>query len=370
MPRTVRGFCARGDACHYQHDAFAWTGPAVPAFGRPPPQLSTLPFAHPRHLPQTALPALEASTLRPDRVQQRPPPSRSHASRPARGASRVISVENIPAPSLTDAAVRHFFAPFGQICDLSLDLERRAATVTFATPAQADRAVSSPQAVFGNRFVRVYRANDRGLQGSQDMDRTSPPSTDTSPFPAQAMSSTSTRAPHQAKSRSPDAGDFLRDSAAQQRHLLDEFERADKERRRAILADLRRLAAEAESARQPSSVETAATQVPVGSEPREHLEKLRREVRPRPRPFDELSCASSPPSPLCRLLLLESSRMLRRLRVLVLTKRGHGLRVDTHLHGHLRPARTSNSASTIVPPNSKLARSTSSTATGCERISR
>ncbi|GJN93888.1 hypothetical protein Rhopal_006947-T1 [Rhodotorula paludigena] len=179
----------------------------------------------------------------------RPPPSRTHSSRPARGASRVISVENIPVPSLTDAAVRHFFAPFGQICDLYLDLERRAATVTFATPAQADRAVSSPQAVFGNRFVRVYRANDRGVQGSQDTDRTSPSSTDTSPFPAQAMSSPSTRAPHQAKSRSPDAGNFLRDNAAQQRHLLDEFEGADKERRRAILADLRRLAAEAESAR-------------------------------------------------------------------------------------------------------------------------
>ncbi|GAA6005296.1 uncharacterized protein JCM10292_005371 [Rhodotorula paludigena] len=148
----LRGFCARGDACHYQHDAFAWTGPAVPAFGRPPPQLSTLPFAQPRHLPQTPLSALEASTLRPERVQHRPPPSRTHSSRPARGASRVISVENIPAPSLTDAAVRHFFAPFGQICDLSLDLERRAATVTFATPAQADRAVSSPQAVFGHVF--------------------------------------------------------------------------------------------------------------------------------------------------------------------------------------------------------------------------
>ncbi|GAA5827712.1 hypothetical protein JCM11251_001801 [Rhodosporidiobolus azoricus] len=101
-------------------------------------------------------------------------------------SSRLVLVENIPAQHLTEQSVRHFFGAFGTISGLRVippvapqgggeegevqmkdgsgggsgrnrDGEKGKAEVFYTHPAAADRAVRSEQAVFGNRFVRVYR---------------------------------------------------------------------------------------------------------------------------------------------------------------------------------------------------------------------
>ncbi|BGP43300.1 mitochondrial ribosomal small subunit component [Rhodotorula kratochvilovae] len=157
--------------------------------------------------------------------------------------SRVISVDNIPPTSLTVAAVRHFFQPFGVIVDLVINAEERTATITFLNPEQADRALASPQAVFGNRFVRVYRRPDTGAPP-----RNAPPvvARDSAPPPSQAavppMNSVAAASP-------PSRAELLQHNAAQQRALLAEVESADAARRSVIMASLRQLANEADAIR-------------------------------------------------------------------------------------------------------------------------
>lgn len=84
-------------------------------------------------------------------------------------------MENIPPPSLTDQAVRHFFTPFGNILSLSLDLEGRKAEIAYERPQSADRAVRSEQAVFGNRFVRVYRVAEEASEVGRGLPPLPPP---------------------------------------------------------------------------------------------------------------------------------------------------------------------------------------------------
>ncbi|BGP19971.1 hypothetical protein JCM10213_006748 [Rhodosporidiobolus nylandii] len=82
----------------------------------------------------------------------------------SRISTRLILVDNIPPASLTEQAVRHFFTPFGSIVALALNAEARKAEVLYDHPRAADKAVRSEQAVFGNRFVRVYRLAEERVE--------------------------------------------------------------------------------------------------------------------------------------------------------------------------------------------------------------
>ncbi|GAA5912939.1 hypothetical protein JCM5296_002531 [Sporobolomyces johnsonii] len=68
--------------------------------------------------------------------------------------------ENIPPQATNEQSVRGFFAKFGAVEALEVDARARRAKVTFGTVAEAERALSSPEAVFGNRFVRLYRTQE------------------------------------------------------------------------------------------------------------------------------------------------------------------------------------------------------------------
>ncbi|GAA5857028.1 hypothetical protein JCM9279_003436 [Rhodotorula babjevae] len=281
-----RGFCARGSTCPYQHDALP------PALHLPAPFPPTFPPSFPppaRPFPPTAHDgAATSSTMRDDPHRRASPgsyprlagpPGRQAAppARPARGTSRVISVDNIPSTSLSEAAIRHFFQPFGPILHLGLDLDGRSATITFSAPHEADRALASPQAVFGNRFVRVYRAVDQGVVPSASGEvrkrddagarlvAATPAregSTSSRPVPASALAST-------ARARQ------LEQNAEQQRALLDEVQGAGVERKRAIMAALRILAVEADDMRTRTDAETADSSL---ADPRARLLELQREA--------------------------------------------------------------------------------------------
>ncbi|GAA5882526.1 hypothetical protein JCM1840_000647 [Sporobolomyces johnsonii] len=123
----VRGFCARGEACPYLHDAFA-TRP-LPGF---PPLLPQYPLFPPPQFPNKPL----------YNVESHPMP------------------QNIPPQATNEQSVRGFFAKFGAVEALEVDTRARRAKVTFGTVAEAERALSSPEAVFGNRFVRLYRTQE------------------------------------------------------------------------------------------------------------------------------------------------------------------------------------------------------------------
>lgn len=78
-----------------------------------------------------------------------------------------IVVEQIPDSHLDIPQIRSFFAQFGQIDDVKLQPEKRLAILHFGDRESAQRAYSSPKAIFDNRFVKVY-----WYRPSQHTDRT------------------------------------------------------------------------------------------------------------------------------------------------------------------------------------------------------
>ncbi|KAK4705286.1 hypothetical protein P7C70_g921, partial [Phenoliferia sp. Uapishka_3] len=195
-----RGFCARGDACPFIHDTqttphrrpqppVAQSGwrPPIPPSGYRPPQFQQ---PTPRHAstspdPQAAviasLPtwphfddngipsrpynnrpghpaAPQASVPRPS--APRPPGPRNGGKVDPRHQSQTtLVVENAPREALTVDNVRQFFDKFGPITEVAVDVPAQRAIVTFVNPDNARTALGSPEAVFGNRFVRVFRQN-------------------------------------------------------------------------------------------------------------------------------------------------------------------------------------------------------------------
>lgn len=81
------------------------------------------------------------------------------SSRPGGGrqdGNRTIVVEKIPQESLSLPAVSEWFTRFGNVTNVAIDTPTAKALVSFATPQEAKAAWSSQEAVFENRFVKVF----------------------------------------------------------------------------------------------------------------------------------------------------------------------------------------------------------------------
>lgn len=80
-------------------------------------------------------------------------------SRPGGGrqdGNRTIVVEKIPQESLSLPAVSEWFSRFGSVTNVAIDAPTAKALVSFSTAVEAKAAWSSQDAVFGNRFVKVF----------------------------------------------------------------------------------------------------------------------------------------------------------------------------------------------------------------------
>ncbi|KAJ2001075.1 hypothetical protein H4R26_004317 [Coemansia thaxteri] len=170
-----RGTCQRGDACTYAHVTqeqaqmmgMVGGGPMVP-MQRPGGPFMMMP-------PQ-------------QQMQQRPPPgggfypmAMQQGPRPAGGSGgsghydpqqpqqamseTAVFVTNIPAEAMDEGSVRDFFGRFGAIQDVRLDYARHSAAVEYGDSAAQAQALSTPEAVFGNRFVRVHKARQQRVGG-------------------------------------------------------------------------------------------------------------------------------------------------------------------------------------------------------------
>ena len=86
------------------------------------------------------------------------PPSDSHSQslRPDRRQDKTLVVEKIPEDRLSLGAVNEWFKQFGTVTNIAVDPPTAKALVTFAEHDQAWKAWKSEEAVFGNRFVKVY----------------------------------------------------------------------------------------------------------------------------------------------------------------------------------------------------------------------
>lgn len=77
-----------------------------------------------------------------------------------------LVVDHIPEENFSEDEVRNFFTQFGRIAEVKMDCDDRRAIVNFKEHDAAQRAYDSPQAFFGNRFVKVYWHKPEHLQSS------------------------------------------------------------------------------------------------------------------------------------------------------------------------------------------------------------
>jgi RNA-binding protein 26 len=71
-----------------------------------------------------------------------------------------LNVEKIPAEFCQISTVNDFFAKFGTITNISVQPHAQMAVIQYSTRAEAESAYNSPDAIFDNRFVKVYWRKD------------------------------------------------------------------------------------------------------------------------------------------------------------------------------------------------------------------
>lgn len=75
---------------------------------------------------------------------------------PRKGENKTLVVEKIPTEHLSLDGVNTWFKRFGTVTNVAIDAKGSKALVSFATPNEAHAAWKSEDAVFNNRFVKVF----------------------------------------------------------------------------------------------------------------------------------------------------------------------------------------------------------------------
>ena len=99
--------------------------------------------------PSHVIPSNSFNPPSPDSQSPLPP-------RPDRRQDKTLVVEKIPEDRLSLGAVNDWFKQFGTVTNIAVDPPTAKALVTFAEHDQARKAWKNEEAVFGNRFVKVY----------------------------------------------------------------------------------------------------------------------------------------------------------------------------------------------------------------------
>ena len=171
----LKGFCARGNTCMFEHGQDSIYVPPVGAGDEYDPTSSSL---------MTGIEDSNGSSpnlsnfrsndrgrgrgsLKGDRGGQLNTPSRRggraefSSDRPNFDRTKTtIVVENIPEERFEEDQVRAFFSEFGEVVEISMRPYKRLAIVKFEDWNAAKAAYSSPKVIFDNRFVKVYWYTD------------------------------------------------------------------------------------------------------------------------------------------------------------------------------------------------------------------
>ncbi|RPD81799.1 hypothetical protein L226DRAFT_7819 [Lentinus tigrinus ALCF2SS1-7] len=200
--------------------------------------------------------------------------------RPQRRDDKTLVVEKIPEDKLSLGSVNDWFSKFGTVTNVAVDAPSAKALVSFSTHDEAHKAWKSEEAVFGNRFVKVFwhrpmeghgqvgqrmlaasanivahRAGRESVSGpSAGVKEGSPapptPNTATAPTSRQPSTSSSAAAALAAKQK------LLEQQIAEQKSLMAKLSTASPEEKKEIMARLRKLGEEMK----PSA--TASSQSP------------------------------------------------------------------------------------------------------------
>ena len=168
---------------------------------------------------------------------------------------KTLVVEKIPEDKLSLGAINDWFKRFGTVTNVAVDTAGAKALVSFANHEEAHAAWKSEDAVFGNRFVKVFwhrpmeghgQIGARMLAASASLvakvaskdpsQGAKPPATTSSPAPsARKVSSSSAVSALAAKQQ------LLEKQIAEQKSLMERLSSASAEEKREIMARLRKL---------------------------------------------------------------------------------------------------------------------------------
>ncbi|KAH7913003.1 hypothetical protein BJ138DRAFT_1082464 [Hygrophoropsis aurantiaca] len=201
----------------------------------------------------------------------------AHSFRPERRNDKTLVVEKIPEDKLSLDAVNGWFKRFGTVTNVAIDARNAKALVSFSNHEEAHAAWKSEDAVFSNRFVKLFwhrpmeghgTAGARMLAASAPLvasimsKESTPAAASTSATAATTSSSSATPA---RKPSAPSAAalelaakqKLLEQQIAEQKSLMASLESASPEEKKHIMARLRKLGEEMK----PSST-SAASSVP------------------------------------------------------------------------------------------------------------
>ncbi|KAH9853210.1 hypothetical protein C2E23DRAFT_778151 [Lenzites betulinus] len=208
----------------------------------------------------------------------------AHNFRPEKRNDKTLVVEKIPEDKLTLGAVNEWFSKFGTVTNVAVDAPSSKALVSFAGHDEAYKAWKSEEAVFGNRFVKVFwhrpmeghgQTGQRMLAASaplvarvtaQTTVTPAPPTLEGSPAPqAAAPVAPASRKPSTTSSASALAAKqkLLEQQIAEQKSLMGRLSAASPQEKKDIMARLRKLNEEMK----PSAVASTSSQSPPPAVP-------------------------------------------------------------------------------------------------------
>ncbi|KAI0085645.1 hypothetical protein BDY19DRAFT_964935 [Irpex rosettiformis] len=183
--------------------------------------------------------------------------------RPERRNDKTLVVEKIPEDKLSLGAINDWFKKFGTVTNVAVDPSTSKALVSFSDHKEAHSAWKSEEAVFGNRFVKVFwhrPLEGHGQKGSQMLAAsanlvakisTQQPSSSSPPAPAStadasgsATSSNSVRKPSSQSSAAASLAakhQLLEQQIAEQKSLMTLLASATGDEKKQIMTRLRKL---------------------------------------------------------------------------------------------------------------------------------
>jgi RNA-binding protein 26 len=111
----------------------------------------------PGHPSEGAAPHASMSNSQPDVEMGSVPSPLPHTKRrPDRSSEKTLVVEKIPEDKLTHEAIGAWFKRFGTVTHVAIDTRGSKALVSFSEHSEAHAAWRSEDAVFNNRFVKLF----------------------------------------------------------------------------------------------------------------------------------------------------------------------------------------------------------------------
>jgi len=194
--------------------------------------------------------------------------SEMHNFRPERRNDKTLVVEKIPEDKLTLEQVNEWFKRFGTVTNVAIDSSNAKALISFSNHEEAHAAWKSEDAVFNNRFVKIFwhrPMEGHGQVGARMLAASAPLVANMSAkessahptAPSSAASSPATERKPLSTSTSALAAkqQLLEQQIAEQKSLMASLDTASPDEKKVIMARLRRLGEEMN----PTSTATQAT---------------------------------------------------------------------------------------------------------------